>query len=158
MLVQKLLSRLFRVIVGVCLVVTVAACTPPQPMAISHTHDSADGTHRGVQITMSTGVYNTPTQTVLLVYNKWTPTPVATVSGQSLRLSAQLVQALLNLGPAIVQGEYILQAERLNCPRGTLCGTLVQVSNQSGSLSNAASTAASGEMAPVPLLAPAPGS
>ena len=126
------ISKFLRRFAAVLLIpLMVSACDTP-PIATSHAHDTADGSHRGVQITMQSGVYGSPTQTVLVIYNNWNPLPIATVTGQSKRLDAQLVDALLNLGPAIVTGQYRIKAEEVGCPPGTLCGTLVQVSNQAG--------------------------
>ena len=89
---------------------------------------------------MHTGVAGTPTQTVLVMYNKKSSKPIAIVNGQSKVFSDKLIDSMLALGPAIVHGGYLLKAEKINCPPGTLCGTLVQVSNQAGSEANADAT------------------
>ncbi|MFT5849296.1 MAG: hypothetical protein ACI9H6_000097 [Patiriisocius sp.] len=125
---------------GVPLLLLVQACTTPQ-IAESHQHITADRSHWAVQISMHSGVQGTPTQTVMVVYNKFQRAPIATINGQTKIFSDKLVDAFLALGPAIVHGEYAIQAAEINCPQGTLCGTLVQVSNQSGSNANAGASA-----------------
>lgn len=128
--------NLMKITLGVALAATLSACAAA-PIAVSHQQVTSDGRHWAVQMTMSTGVAGSPVQTVMLVYNQYSKEPRAIVSGNSLRLSDQLFQAVLNLGPSIVAGEYHLAAERINCPAGTLCGTLVQVQNTAGATADA---------------------
>ena len=113
------------------------------PTADSHQHVTADKRHWGVQITMHTGVPNTPRQTVMVVYNKYSKTPIAIVNGQTKPLGEKLFDDLLGLvgsvGAASITGNYILRASEAECPATALCGTLVQVSNEAGA--NAGSTA-----------------
>jgi hypothetical protein len=122
-----------------------SACTS-EPIAVSHEHVTADGSHWSLQITMHTGVPNTPVQTVMVVYNQFSHEPVAIVSGQTKPLAEKLVDDLVNLvasvGPAAVTGKYILRAAEAECPPETLCGTLVQVSSSAGANANADSSSA----------------
>jgi len=134
---------MFMKFLWLTMLLALSACATP-PMSASHTHDTPDGTHRAIQISMHSGVYNTPVQTVMLVYNKWSASPVAVVEGQSLTLSAQLATELLALGPSIVNGEYRIMAEEKACPAGTICGTLVQVSNVAGAEAGANSQSSGG--------------
>ncbi|MBY0538459.1 hypothetical protein K2P47_03630 [Patescibacteria group bacterium] len=92
-------------------------------------------------MSMSTGVSGTPVQTVMIVYNKYSKVPLAIVQGNTLRLSDRLLDAVLNLGPNIVTGKYILKAAQAECPVGTLCGTLVQVQNTAGAEAGSTATA-----------------
>jgi hypothetical protein len=118
------------------LLFAVTACVKP-PIAESHQHVTADGSHWAVQISMHSGVQGTPTQTVMVVYNKYQHAPIATVNGQTKIFSDKLVDALLALGPAIVHGQYAIRAAEINCPPGTLCGTLIDISNQAGASAGA---------------------
>lgn len=119
------------IILALCGALSLGACAN-EPIAVSHELVTKDRSHWAVQISMHSGVAGSPVQTVMIVYNKFSKKPQAIVSGNSLTLSDQLFQAILNLGPAIVTGNYILKAAKIECPAGTLCGTLVQVTNQAG--------------------------
>lgn len=133
---KKILSTL-AIVFGL---LALTACDMP-PIAESHQLVTPDGSHKMIQVTMSTGVYGTPTQTVLAMYNKYSHTPIALVEGQSKRFSAELVAAFLALGPSILHGEYKILAEEAGCPPGTICGTLIQVSNTAGANADAGATA-----------------
>jgi hypothetical protein len=144
--------------VGAVLALLFLTACVSAPMSTSHQHDTADGTHRGVQISMHSGVMGTPVQTVMLVYSRWNSQPVAIVSGQSLQLGDRLLDALLDLGPSIVTGEYLIRADDSDCPPGSLCGTLVQVNSSAGANANAdaaangTNTVTAGSRSPDPLL------
>lgn len=131
-----------KIIMATVSAIFLGACST-EPLSTSHSHVTADETHWGVQISMHTGVSNTPIQTVMVLYNKYQRTPIATVSGQTKPLGEKLADDMLRLvssvGPAAIAGNYILRAAKAECPSGSLCGTLVQVSNQAGA--NAGSTA-----------------
>jgi hypothetical protein len=122
---------------------SLAACGA-EPIAVSHQHVTEDGSHWSVQITMYTGVPNTPVQTVMVIYNQYNHAPIAMVSGQSKPMGEQLVSDLLavvaSVGPAAVTGKYILRAAEAECPTGTLCGTLVQVNASAGANAGADSS------------------
>jgi len=79
----------------------------------------------------------------MVVYNKYSKTPIAIVNGQTKPLGEKLFDDLLGLvgsvGAASITGNYILKASESECPATTLCGTLVQVENSAGA--NAGSTA-----------------
>lgn len=127
---------------AILLASTLLSACATTPMARSHQHVTPDKSHWAVQVTMHSGVYNTPTQTVMVLYNKYSRKPIAVVEGQSKELSAQLVDAFLALGPSMVMGEYLIKAEKLSCPAGTLCGTLVQVNNSAGASAGSSAEAA----------------
>ena len=127
-------------VVGVALFTSACATTPT---STSHQHVTADKRHWGVQIAMHTGVPNTPIQTVMVVYNKYSKTPIAIVNGQTKPLGEKLFDDMLGLigsvGAASITGNYILKASEAECPATSLCGTLVQIENSAGA--NAGSTA-----------------
>ena len=114
------------------------------PLATSHQHVTEDGRHWAVQVTMSTGVPGTPVQTAMLVYNKYSKKPQVIVSGNTLLLGDRLLDAVLALGPSIVAGEYHIKTAEVDCPAGTLCGTLVQVQNSAGASAEAGAESSSG--------------
>lgn len=118
-----------------------AGCATVPPTAVSHQHTSSDGVHWAVQITMHSGVPNTPQQTVMIVYNKFSKVPIATVDGQTKPLGEKLFDDLVSIlaasTPAAIGGNYALLAAEANCPPGTLCGTLVQVQNTAGAQADA---------------------
>ncbi len=129
-------------VIGLFALLAALAGCAPQPMAVSHELVTPNKAHWAVQISMSTGLLGTPVQTVMVVYNKFSKQPLAVVQGNTLRLEDRLLDAILALGPSAITGNYILQAAKVECPKGTLCGTLVQVSNQAGA--NAGANAAAG--------------
>jgi len=128
------------------LTIGLGACAQA-PSAVGHQYATEDGSHWFVQATMSTGVYNSPDQTMMIAYNKCSGgKPIATVTGQSQAFSAQLVQAVLNLGPSAVAGRYYLEGDRLiadsrDCTAGANCGTSVLVQNTAGASSTAGAQA-----------------
>lgn len=138
-------KRLVTILVMSTVAMTSACAT--EPMSVSHQHVTPDKSHWSVQIAMHTGVPNTPIQTVMVLYNKYQKTPIATVSGQTKPLGEKLADDFLHLastaGVAAIAGRYILKAAEADCPTQALCGTLVQVSNQAGA--NADSTATSNQ-------------
>ena len=136
--------------VGVTLVALAGCATTGEPFATSHTYDSPDGMHRGFQITMRTGVPNTPQQTVLVLYNRYQTTPIAVVDGQTKVINEKLwddiVKITTSLGTAAVAGGFAIEAAKagVDCPHVTqLCGTLVQVATQAGANANSTSSASS---------------
>ena len=134
-------------------VLFISACGSTEPMSKSHSLVTPDQSHWAVQISMYSGIRNTPIQTVMVVYNKFNKTPIATVSGQTKPLSEKLADDLLNLissiGPAAITGRYILEAAESECPPTALCGTLVQVSNSAGAAADSSSAAnQQGQMTP----------
>lgn len=116
-----------------------------EPMSVGHDYKTSDGFHWAVQISMHTGVPNTPIQTLMVLYNKTQRTPIATISGQTKPLGEKLAEDLLHLvsrvGAAAITGQYILKAAKAECPPEALCGTLVQVSNQAGANADSSSSA-----------------
>lgn len=120
---------------AITMLMALGACVPP--MSVSHQHVTEDGRHWGIQLSMSTGVAGTPVQTAMVIYNKYQRTPIAIVQGSTFRLEDRLLDAILALEPSVVQGQYMLEAERINCPPGTICGMLVQVSNRAGAQAGA---------------------
>lgn len=114
------------------------------PTAMSHQHISPDGTHWAFQIAMHSGILNTPRQTVMIVYNKWSRKPIAIVEGQTKPIGEKLFDDILTLintaGASAITGNYLLQAAKVDCPPGTLCGTLVQVQNTAGASAESAAS------------------
>lgn len=127
-----------------CLVSLALAGCATTPTAVSHQHTSSDGVHWAVQITMHTGVPNTPQQTLMVVYNKFSKAPIATIEGQTAVLSEKLWDDLISIvstsGSAVIGGHYALQVAKANCPPGTVCGTIVQVQNSAGAQAGAESS------------------
>lgn len=134
-----------KTLLGVAFLSLVLAGCATNPRAMSHQHFTEDGQYRAVQISMHTGVANTPQQTVMIVYNRVDPRPIAVINGQTKILGEKLFDDLVKVigtaGSAFIGGNYMLQAAEAKCPAGTLCGTLVQVQNTAGA--NAGSTASS---------------
>jgi len=127
-----------------CAGLLTSACAT-EPMSQSHSHVTADKRHWGVQIAMHTGVPNTPIQTVMVVYNKYSKSPIAVVNGQTKPLGEKLFDDMLslvgNVGAAGITGKYILKASQAECPPTALCGTLVQVNNSAGANADSTSSA-----------------
>lgn len=124
-----------------------------EPTATSHSFvaKSPAGAHLGIQMTMHTGVANTPQQTIMLVYNEHNKSPIAIVEGQTKTMSEELTAQFLSIfggiatgaTTAAIGGGYVLAAAEANCPPGTLCGTLVQVQNTAGASADAAADSSS---------------
>jgi hypothetical protein len=143
------MKRLLSGTPALFLVAVTGCATVGEPRAFSHTYESPDGMHMGFQLSMHTGLPNTPQQTIMVVYNKYQTTPIAMVNGQTKtfeeQLGADILQAATSLGTAAIAGGFAVQAARENvdCPHATICGTLVQVANQAGATAGAAAEASS---------------
>ena len=143
---------MLKVIVAIVCALSLAACAT-LPSATSHqvVAQSSAGTHLGLQITMHTGVANTPQQTVMLVYRQDSKTPIAIVEGQTKTMSEELMTQVIGIfggmatgaTAATISGGYVLQAAQANCPPGTLCGTLIQIQNTAGANAGADAEATS---------------
>lgn len=118
-----------------------------QPMAVSHDYVTPDAKHWAVQISMHTGMSNTPQQTVMIIYNQASRTPIAIVEGQTKTMSeelmGQVINAVTSFGTAGITGNFLLQAAQADCPPGSLCGTLVQVQNSAGASADSSADASS---------------
>ncbi len=92
---------------------------------------------------MHSGVASTPQQTVMIIYNKWSKSPIAVVNGQTKTMGEELmgsiIQAVTSFGAAGITGNFMLKAAEASCPPTALCGTLVQVHNQAGANAGAES-------------------
>jgi len=137
------LNKIIYMILGSMLVST--GCATTKPLATSHSYVSPDKMHMGFQISMHTGVPNTPIQTVMVVYHKYDKKPIAIVNGQTKTMDEKLFDDLLEIakhfGAAAITGGFMIEAAKsgVDCPVAEICGTLVQVANQAGA--NADSTA-----------------
>lgn len=124
-----------------------ACATMGKPIAVSHDYVTPDAKHWSIQISMHSGVPNTPQQTVMIVYSTFSKTPVAIIEGQTKTMSEELmasvIQAVTNFGTAGITGNFMLQAAQADCPVGSLCGTLVQVQNTAGASADAAADSTS---------------
>lgn len=120
------------------LTLLLAGCTTlaKEPVAVSHSYVTPEKDFWSTQITMHTGVPSTPQQTVMIVYSKFSKTPIITVSGQTKTMSEDLWDKVFNavttFGAAGINGSFVLKAAEAGCPPGTICGTLVQVQNSAG--------------------------
>lgn len=138
-MIKRLLS------IAVCALPLAACATLPSARSHQYVAQSSAGTHLGLQITMHTGVANTPQQTVMLIYRQDSKTPIAIVEGQTKAMSEELMAQVINIfggvatgaTAAAISGGYMLQAAQVNCPPGTLCGTLVQIQNTAGATAGA---------------------
>lgn len=140
-MIQKILMA-----VAMSSTLVVSGCaTLAKPIATSHEYVTPDGQHWAVQIAMHSGVPGAPVETITIVYNKWSKTPVTVISAHSKILSeeltAQVLNAVASFGVAGITGNFMLAAARAECPPGTLCGTLVQVQNTAGAQAAADSSA-----------------